>query len=66
MSSLEHDLALLIHRYPTLTGREFVETALRVAEAYFAQDELPTLVDAGELAEALREAFAQDTPCQTH
>lgn len=63
--ALVNDLAVLIARHD-VDGRTFVAACLRAAEGYYEASELPTLVDAGELAEALREAFATETAWRTH
>ena len=56
-AELEHDLALLIAKHD-VPGRQFVAAALCVAEGYYEADDLPPLADVGELADALRRAFA--------
>ncbi len=58
MHKLESELAALIAKHGDLTGREFVDCALRVADAYFESDDLPVLADVGELADALRQGLA--------
>lgn len=51
---LANELALLIHAYPQVSGREWVATALAVGAAYFDRDDLPAMVDARDLADTLR------------
>ena len=55
---LEHALAALVAKHSDLTGREFVEACLRVAEGYFEPGDLPTLIDADALAAELRRQLA--------
>ncbi|MCL4182152.1 MAG: hypothetical protein KJ011_01740 [Burkholderiaceae bacterium] len=54
LAPLIDDLAAVIARYPNVTGREFVQAAMQVAEAYFESSDLPTLIDVDELGAALR------------
>lgn len=56
--ALERDLSALVARYGSLTGRQFVAAALRVAEGFFERDDLPALADVRELADALRRGLA--------
>lgn len=54
VDDLERDLAALLARHSDATGREWVETCLRVAEGYFESDDLPILAGVGLVLEQLR------------
>lgn len=57
---LERDLSLLIHKHADLTGRQFVETCLRVAEGFYEPDDLPLLAGVGLLLAEARRHLADD------
>lgn len=54
MNNLEQDLAAVVAAHAsTITGKEFQETALRIAEAYFSHDDLHDYCVASELLDSL-------------
>ena len=42
IQKLERELAVLVHKYHTLTGREFQTICMRVCEGYFHETDLET------------------------
>ena len=62
MHALELEMAALIAKHGDLSGRGFVDCALRVAEGYFEPTELPMLADVGEFAEMLSAALRDTKP----
>lgn len=53
IDDLVADLAELVARHD-VSGREFVEACLRVAEGYYPPDDLPPMLSVPQLLESLR------------